>query len=501
MISFKKNIIYNYISQIYITIIGIILIPRYIEYMGAEAYGLVGFYAMLQGWFALLDFGLTPAIARETARFNGGAIEVISFCRLFKVLEWLFFTVALIGGCLMFFASEYIVNNWLKFSHLNIDEVKASIKIIALIISFRLLCGLYRSVISGSERIIGLSILNSIIATLRFVGIIPVLIYVDASTVFFFSFQLIISIFELIVLIIFAYRLIPKVSNHQYIAWDFNYLKSIIKFALTIAFTAIVWVLITQTDKLILSKIMPLSEYGGYTIATLVAGGVLIISSPIASVIMARLTKLEAEKKYSELIVKYRQCTQLVVIISSATSLTMAFNAEALLWSWTGNIQLSHQAAPILTLYSLGNGILAITSFPYYLQYAKGDLKLHFIGNIVFVLVLIPSIILAAIYFGAKGAGLVWLMLNFFILIFWIPFIHIKFMPGLNIKWLRNDISIIVITSIIVCLIFKLTLPSINDRLIQFALLILMGVIALFCNTFSSSFARQSLLIWLQKNK
>ncbi|MGH9879537.1 MAG: oligosaccharide flippase family protein, partial [Nitrososphaerales archaeon] len=67
--SLKRNIIANYASQIYVTLIGIVMVPLYVRYMGAEAYGLVGFFAMLQAWFQLLDMGLTPTMARETARF------------------------------------------------------------------------------------------------------------------------------------------------------------------------------------------------------------------------------------------------------------------------------------------------------------------------------------------------------------------------------------------------------------------------------------------------
>lgn len=62
----RSNILANYASQFYVTIIGIVTVPLYIQYMGAEAYGLVGFFAMLQAWFLMLDMGLTPTIARET---------------------------------------------------------------------------------------------------------------------------------------------------------------------------------------------------------------------------------------------------------------------------------------------------------------------------------------------------------------------------------------------------------------------------------------------------
>ena len=46
--SLKKNIFANYLSQIYAAVIGVVMLPFYIRYMGAEAYGLVGFFALLQ---------------------------------------------------------------------------------------------------------------------------------------------------------------------------------------------------------------------------------------------------------------------------------------------------------------------------------------------------------------------------------------------------------------------------------------------------------------------
>jgi len=77
--SFKKNIVANYASQLYSAGISILILPLYIKYMGAEAYGLVGFFTMLQAWFGLLDLGLTPTIARETARYRGGSMSGLQY--------------------------------------------------------------------------------------------------------------------------------------------------------------------------------------------------------------------------------------------------------------------------------------------------------------------------------------------------------------------------------------------------------------------------------------
>jgi O-antigen/teichoic acid export membrane protein len=113
-------------------------------------------------------------------------------------------------------------------------------------------------------------------------------------------------------------------------------------------------------------------------------------------------------------------------VIASAASVTVAFCAESLLWAWTGDKVLAHQAVPILILYAIGNGILAVSAFPYYLQYAKGDLRLHLIGNAVFVVLLIPFIIWAASKYGGVGAGYVWLIMNLLSFIAWLPLFTIN---------------------------------------------------------------------------
>ncbi len=75
--SVGPNILANYASQLYASLLGILLVPAYIHYMGIEAYGLVGFYAMLQGWFVILDMGIAATLNREAARFCAGAVACL----------------------------------------------------------------------------------------------------------------------------------------------------------------------------------------------------------------------------------------------------------------------------------------------------------------------------------------------------------------------------------------------------------------------------------------
>ncbi|MEY3788327.1 MAG: hypothetical protein RIQ94_623 [Pseudomonadota bacterium] len=494
--SLKKNILANYASQIYVTLIGIVIVPLYIKYMGAEAYGLVGFFAMLQAWFNLLDMGLTPTMARETARFRGGATDALSYRRLVRALEGIFVIVALIGGDIMFSASTYIAHNWLQVSHLPINEIQIAIELIAVIIALRWMGGLYRGVISGSEHLVWLGGYNASIATLRFVGVLCVLEFIGTTPTLFFSYQLGIAVLELIMLLLKAYRLLPVVPIGNRVAWSWTPLKPVLKFSLSIAFTSSVWVFVTQTDKLVLSKILPLAEYGYFTLAVLVASGVMIISSPVSGVIMPRLAKLEAEGDHDGLICVYRQATQLVAIVAGASSITIAFCAEPLLWAWTGDKLLAHNAAPILRLYALGNGILAVSAFPYYLQYAKGNLRLHLIGNALFVVLLIPAIVWAASQYGGVGAGYVWLAMNVVYFIAWVPLVHHRFVKGLHIKWLGWDVLIIYLSASLASYALFMIMPLTHNRWWQFGYLGIMGLLVILASVLASSSFLARVKLW-----
>lgn len=446
--SLKQNILANYVSQIYVTLIGIAMVPMYVRYMGAEAYGLVGFFAMLQTWFQLLDMGLTPTMARETARFNGGVSDALSLRRLLRALEGIFIGVAVLGCVAMMAGSGAIANSWLKVQQLPLDEVKHAIMLMAATVALRWICGLYRGAITGFERMVWLSGFNIAVATARFVLVIPLFIYVGTSPTEFFSYQLAVALIEVVVLMTQTYRLLPKTEAGR-MSWQWGPLHGVLKFSLSIAFTSSVWVLVTQTDKLVLSKLLPLAEYAYFTLAVLVASGVMAISGPISAALLPRLSKLSAEGDEAGLIRLYRNATQLVGVIAVPAALVLAFFAEQVLWAWTGDVDIAHKAAPVLTLYSLGNAILAFGAFPYYLQFAKGDLKLHLIGNALFVVLLIPALIWSAWQYGVIGAGYTWLGANAAYFLFWVPKVHRRFVKGLHIQWLLRDVGATVCLTVV----------------------------------------------------
>lgn len=462
----RHNILANYVSQFYVTVVGVAMVPLYIRHMGAEAYGLVGFFATLQAIFNLLDMGLTPTTAWVSARYRGGAIGVLDYRRLVRALEGVFVGVAFLGGGLLFTLAKPIAGQWLNVSQLPTQDVIISVRLIALIVALRWVCGLYRGVITGAERLVWLSGFTSLVATGRFVLVLPVLMFVNASPVAFFTFQLGVAVFEVAGLAWMAYRLLPRIPADEAFRLEWTPLKIVLKFSLTIAFTSSVWVLVTQTDKIVLSKLLPLVDYGYFSVAVLVASGVMIVGSPISSALLPRMSRLHAEGKHDALIAVYRQATQLVSVTAVPAALLLIFFAPQVLWAWTGNGDLVQHAAPVLRLYAVGYAFLVVGAFPYYLQFAKGDLRLHLIGNLLFVLLLIPAVIWGAKYHGMEGAGWVWLVFNGIYLLLWTPLIHRKLAPGLHAVWLLVDIIRPVVLPLIASTLMARFVPWSEERIV-----------------------------------
>lgn len=444
--SLKVNTIANFIGLIYTTIIGIAIYPLYLQYLGAEAFGLVGFFTVLQAWMYLLDMGMSPLLSRQAAYTRGKNTDFIGLKKLLRSLELIFFIISLIIVITIFAKSNWIANNWLNINSLTLSDVEFCIMLMGAMIGLRLFVTLYRSGIQGMENQVQLNVANIVVVSLKFLGGLFLLKFITQDFVHFFIYQLCIGIVEFSIISIMFYRLIPSTEKVG-IGFYWKTLRPVLPFASSIAYTAGIWVLLTQLDKLILSTVLPLSEYGYFAIVTAVAAGLLKISGPVSQAILPRMTNLLSQDREKDMLKLYKKSTQLMSIIMLPLTGMVALFSTELIFAWTGDRKASEWAGPILFWFALGNGIMALSVFQYFLQFAHGKLKMHVIFNTLTAFVQIPLIIYVALKYGALGVAFTWFLLRLITFILWTPFIHYKFAPGIHWPWLFKDIAPILITT------------------------------------------------------
>src|SRR5690554_338922 len=437
MASVKKNVIFNYGGQLYSTLIGILVLPLFLEHVGAEAYGLIGFYTLVQAWMSLVDLGMTPTIGREVARLKTQPGEASRLVTIVNSLEVVFVIVAGVVAFSMVIGREWLSANWLTVEKLDMDLVETAVAIIGITVAVRWASSLNRSGINAFEHQVWLNIFEVVINTLRFPVALLLVIWLDGEVLAYFYFQLAVVDIEFVILRGKLRRLLPVV---QALRFSWPELKRIAPFAISIGYTTAIWVLLTQLDKLVLSKTLTLSEYGYFTLVATVSSGVMMLSGPVSKAILPRMTALLAEGKKDEMIQLYRKSTRLIVILVMPIAITIACLPYSVLFVWTGNEEAARWGEQILPLFILGAAILAIVAFQYYLQYVYGNLKYHVRYNTFSVLANVPLIIFLAIEYGPIGVAWLWFGFRFLSLVVWVPFIHSRFAPGLNRVWFLEDV-------------------------------------------------------------
>lgn len=491
----KKNIIANYIGQFYILIIGIVMIPFYLKYLGAEAYGLVGFFALVQSWMLLLDMGISPTLAREVSKVkaHNTSENKKRFKYLLHSLEFIFILIAVTVAMSIVLFSDWITQNWLNIETLDLYMVAYCIKLIGIMVGVRFLLTLYRSGIVGSEEQVWFNQANIVIATLRFVGVLFILHFIGHDFQYFFEYQMVVSLLEFL-LFSFKFYKIMDIGWFQ-LYFSLKAVKPVLVFASSIAYTGGVWIFITQFDKLLLSGILPLKEYGYFALLGMVANAIIQISEPISRAILPRMTRLHLQKREDEVLLIYKKSTQLVAVVVFSVAGIVGVYSYELLYAWTGNLEASSWGKDILFWYVMANGLLTLATFQYYLQFVYANLKMHVLYHSIIIYLLPPLIVWIAYTQGALGVSMAWFVFVLLSFLVWTPIIHHLLAPRLHKNWMIHDILPILFSTIVYLLImgqFDINLEQ--SRTMIFLTLILIGIGLLFLNILVSSAGRTMLL-------
>lgn len=444
----RANAAANYASLAFSMAATVVVLPIYLRLMGAEAFGLVGVFTLLNAAFQVFDAGLAQTFARECARYTGGARDLAGLRRLLITFEIVFFLAAAAGAVAFALAAPLIAGHWLRAARLSAAEISRAIALMGLAITGQWVSGLYRGVLIGLERQVSLAVFNVAVAAARVFGAIAVLACTRGDPIAFFAWQAALSGVELATAFALARRALrspagadaiaPKLPPRRPLPW--GEFRGLLRFSGGVAFTAVSWLVLMQGDKLILSRVLSLADYGIFTLAVTASSAVAGLGAPIAQAILPRLTGLHISGRADPALGLYSLSTQATCLVAMTAAVTLAAFAQPFFLIWTGDARLARQAAPILTAYVLGGGFATLAAFPYYLQYAAGALRLHLIGQVLTLAVLVPALIVAAHRWGAVGTGVVWTATMLVYLLLWSPVVHGRFAPALRTAWLTRDI-------------------------------------------------------------
>jgi O-antigen/teichoic acid export membrane protein len=457
----KTNIIANFAGRFVTAILSIIFVPIYLRYLSVEMYGIIGFFASIQAFLVLLDGGISPTLNREVARlsvFPDKAQELRDLSRTLEVLCWMTgFIVCIIA----LIASPAAATYWLKSENIPIEVIREALMIMSVTFAFQWALGFYTGGLYGLQEQKSLNTINIFLAVIRSFGTLFILAFVSPTIKAFLIWQLITTIVNCFLLVLFFWRRLPKTSEKP--RFNVGLLKEVWRYAAGMAGTSLVVLILTQTDKIILSKLLTLEDFGYYSLATMLAGtGIGMIVGSIQTTYFPQFSQLVAQNKINELRELYHRSCQVMSFFLIPIVSILAFFSYEILLVWTRKPEIAEKTYVLLTLVAIALGINGLMHLPYYAQLAFGITKIGFWLNVIAIILIVPLMIYATLHYGAVGGASSSVILHLSSAIFGMQVMHRLILQGELKKWYLED-TVIPILIVIIFLFFSKQLINLTE--------------------------------------
>lgn len=435
----RRNILANLSGRLVTAALGFLFVPIIVRLIGIESYGLVAFFTSLQALFSLLDLGLSATITRELARLSaepgrGGAMR-----DMVRTLEVCYWGIALVIAVCMLALTPAVVH-WVSARDLPPETIRQAVLIMGLVMALQWPLSFYEGGLVGLQRQVAWNTVSVSMGAARQIGAVLVLWLVSPTVQAYLLWQVLTSGLQTGLTALLVWRHLPAAAERA--RFRRPVLATVWRFAAGITGTSIVSLGLSQMDKLVLSRVLPLDEFGYYSLAAVAAGGLHYLIGPIYSAAFPRFSQLVAAGDETTLRREYHRIAQFAAVIVLSAAVVLILFAPQILQLWlrdAGTVAKTHR---LVSLLAAGTVLNALIHVPYALQLASGWTTLMMYTNAIALVVLAPATYLLARTFGAAGAAAVWILLNATYVLVNVPLMHRRLLAGEQWRWYAADLAL-----------------------------------------------------------
>ncbi|MBI4428608.1 MAG: oligosaccharide flippase family protein [Ignavibacteriales bacterium] len=436
----RRNITANVAGTFWQALMGLIFVPLYIKYIGIESYGLIGVFSTLQVIFGLLDVGLGSTLTREMARLSVLPNKEQETRNLVRTLEVLYWSIAVFAGIAVVSLAPMIAQYWIKAGTLSPKTIEQAFLIMGFVMVFQMPVAFYSGGLMGLQKQVLLNVINVCAGTIRGAGAVAVLWLISPTIQAFLLWQFGISMINAFLLALFLWRSLP--ASEKKCVFQARLVEGIWKFTAGMGGISILAVILTQLDKIILSKMLSLEVFGYYMLASVVAMSLGRLFSPVFFSIYPRFTQLVSLDDQDGLKQLYHKSCQFMSVLILPAAIVIAFFSREIIFLWTQNPIAAEKTHLIVSIMICGTALNGLMNPPYALQLAFGWTRLPLYANLISVVLFIPLVIFVVALSGAVGGALAWLLLNLGYVIFWIPVMHERLLRKEQSRWYLQDLGL-----------------------------------------------------------
>jgi O-antigen/teichoic acid export membrane protein len=411
--------------------------PIYAKILGVEAYGLVGLYTSIIAILAVLDLGLSTTLNREMARLSTtpeGAANMTATVRTFELIFW---GVGLVAGSSIIALAPFIAGHWVRSQQVPVGTVITAIRMTGVVFALQWPGGLYSGGLVGLERQVAANMITASCSTIRLGGAALVLWLYSRSIEGFFAWQALAFALQTIATRVVLSRCLPPTTASP--RFSLSILLEHWRLSAGISITGILSMGLSNADKIIVSKLLPLKDLGYYTLAWTLGTALYVFIGPVFLSVFPRLSQLVQRGDEAGVTRLYHLAAQAMAVLVLPAACAITFFSREVVLAWTGDATMADEMRAVAAIVTVGTALNGLMNVPFALQLAYGWTRLGAWTNFVALLFFIPLVYLLTVHFGRTGAAAGWAILNAGYVAVGVRLQHRRLLRGELWTWYRGD--------------------------------------------------------------
>lgn len=406
MTRIAKNISANFIASAISAVLAVLLTPVYVRYLGVESYGLIGFYTSWTAMAGIIDTGISATMVRQVAWLDARADGRESIPTMIRTLEVVYWAAIGTIGLTIFLAASQVGGTWFAAQQLDSHVVRAALMLMALSLIVQLPSGMYIAGLAGLQRQVESASIVAACGVFRAVGTLAVLVWISADIRAFFSWQIVAGALQTV---ISRWRLTRATTGHA-ATFSMPMLRSIWTFAGGMMLVSALSIVVTQADKLMLTRFVSLEILGFYMVASTVASGLTRLAIPLIQAFGPRFTELCAIGDDDRVRETFHRASRLLSATLLPPAAFLVLLAEPVLTAWLRNPRIAASSASFTSLLVAGT-VFSVSGYPALgILYSKNLMRKVVLITACSAAIVLPALFFAIQHFGATGAAWSWLV-------------------------------------------------------------------------------------------
>ena len=404
-----RNILWNLAGQAVLLGLGVLAVRFVFRQLGADAFGLI-LFAQTAGYvlMGVFDLGIATTNVREVAaHFSTDRAYVVDLLRTGALMYWGAYAGLSIALVL---AAPLLITHWINLRSIDPGSATLLVQILGAGALLTLPRSLYASFFRGLQAMGVTNLIEAGALALQQLGII--LILARGGSVFavagWFSATYLLSV---IAYVLMSSRVVPwRALLPSYSA---SVVRRNLSFSLQMMSNSALAMVHGQTDKVLISKLMPISALGTYGFAATLAAGVARATSSIVLAAFPSFSDLFHRTDHGTLMAQYRKVHGLVVYGTAPLFAALTFAGLPLL-TYVFGAPIGRQIAAPLALLCVGWYFNATLSAPYVLSVAVGRPDIAARQNLLALFLVLPVATILVLWLGLVGAAMAWIAYHLF---------------------------------------------------------------------------------------